>query len=321
MHNPTYDAISTDAYSWYAESPSNVINPPDGGDVTDRADGPADGADLQLVNGPFALEDFVFFATDDLAEDQRWSTWSSVEKGAHGPEPRPDWVITEDGAIDTELGILKTGKEADVFLIERGVPDGPSALLASKRYRSTEHRNFHRDAGYVEGRRVRRSRDQRAIAKGTAVGREMASGQWAMHEFGALCALWAQGVPVPYPVQLDGTEILMEYIEVDGAAAPRLAQVRPDRTTLEGYLEQLRDAMGVFARNHLAHGDLSPYNILAQGDRLVIIDLPQVVDIVGNPNGVDFMLRDCRNVCQWFVSRGLEVDPEELLADLLAQAW
>ena len=79
--------------------------------------------------------------------------------------------------------------------------------------------------------------------------------------------------------------------------------------------------MGVLARHGLAHGDLSPYNILAQGDRLVVIDLPQVLDIVGNPNGVEFLHRDCRNVCQWFVSRGLEVDADELLSELLAQAW
>ena len=144
----------------------------------------------------------------------------------------------------------------------------------------------------------------------------MAAGQWAIHEFGALCSLWSEGVPVPYPVQIDGTEILMEFIDVDGAAAPRLAQIRPDRDTLEGYFGQLRDAMAVLARRHLAHGDLSPYNVLAQGDRVVIIDLPQVVDIVANPHGVDLLLRDCRNVGAWFVSRGLDVDADELFSEL-----
>jgi RIO kinase 1 len=275
------------------------------------------------MNHPLSDLDFSFHAQDDLHDDQRWSTWSSVEKGAHGPEPRPDWVITEDGAVDTELGVMKTGKEADVFLIERAVPDDPlrTSLLAAKRYRSTEHRQFHRDASYVEGRRTRRSRDNRAMAKGTDWGRQVASGMWAYQEFQALTSLWTAGVPVPYPVMIDGTEILMEFIEVDGAAAPRLAQVRPDRQLLESYFEQLRDAMGVLARHGWAHGDLSPYNVLVQGERLVVIDLPQVLDIVGNPNGVEFLLRDCRNVCRWFTSRGLAVEPEELLSELLAQAW
>jgi RIO kinase 1 len=267
---------------------------------------------------------FIFQPVAELRDDQRWSTWSSVDnKLGHGPEPRPDWVITDDAAIDTELGVLKTGKEADVFLVERAVPGDPSrsSLLAAKRYRSSEHRQFHRDAGYVEGRRTRRSRDARAMAKGTTFGRQVAAGQWAFAEFNALKQLWSVGVPVPYPVMIDGTEILMEFVDVDGAAAPRLAQVRPDRAMLEGYFEQVTDAMGLLARSGWAHGDLSPYNILAQGERLVIIDLPQVVDIVGNPKGVEFLQRDCRNVCRWFVSRGLDVDPEELLAELLAQAW
>jgi RIO kinase 1 len=79
--------------------------------------------------------------------------------------------------------------------------------------------------------------------------------------------------------------------------------------------------MAVLARRGLAHGDLSPYNVLVQGDRLVIIDLPQVLDIVGNPNGAAFLLWDCRNICSWFVSRGLDVDADELLGELLAQAW
>jgi RIO kinase 1 len=276
------------------------------------------------MQSPFSDTDLSYTYLEDLPEGQRWSTWSSVVKSAHGPEPRPEWVITDDGAIDTELGVLKTGKEADVFLVERAVPDvtgRSSSLLAAKRYRSAEHRQFHRDSTYTEGRRVRRSRDARAMAKGTAYGRKASAGEWAQHEFAALSSLWSAGVPVPYPVQIDGTEILMEFIDVDGAAAPRLATSRPEPDQLHSYFQQLSDAMAVLARRGLAHGDLSPYNVLVQGERLVIIDLPQVLDIVGNPNGTDYLLRDCRNVCSWFVSRGLDVDAEELLGELLAQAW
>ena len=171
------------------------------------------------MHAPFDT-DLNYTYLDELPDGQRWSTWSSVVKSAHGPEPRPDWVITDDGAIDTELGVLKTGKEADVFLVERAVPDvtgTSSSLLAAKRYRSADHRQFHRDSSYTEGRRVRRSRDARAMAKGTAYGRQASAGQWAQHEFAALSSLWSAGVPVPYPVQIDGTEILMEFIDVEAA--------------------------------------------------------------------------------------------------------
>jgi RIO kinase 1 len=268
-----------------------------------------------------------FQAVDDPDEGQRWSTWRSVEKGARGPEPRPDWVVTEDAAIDTELGILKTGKEADVFLVERAVPgcDGAdtdrSVVMAAKRYRSEEHRSFHRSATYTEGRRTRRSRDARALAKKTAHGRVIAAGEWAAAEFAALSQLWSAGVPVPYPVQLDAPELLMELITVDGVAAPRLAQVRPAPELLCDYFAQLSDAMTDLARAGWAHGDLSAYNILAAGDRLVIIDLPQLVDIVGNPHGIDLLQRDCRNVCSWFRSRGLDVDEDAVFGELLAQAF
>jgi RIO kinase 1 len=175
-----------------------------------------------------------FVATDELADGQRWSTWDDIGVAA-GPEPRPDWVITADAAVDTELGILKTGKEADVFLVERAT-ETAAVVMAAKRYRSTDHRLFHRDTGYVEGRKMRNSRDRRAMAKGTSWGRQVEAGAWAWAEFGYLSELWSAGLPVPYPVQLDGTELLMELItDTDGRTAPRLAQTRPDRGTLQAY--------------------------------------------------------------------------------------
>ena len=267
---------------------------------------------------------FVFdFQTYDEVDDsrQRWSTWLTVEPLCRGPEPRPDWVVTSQGAVDTELGILKTGKEADVFLLERGEPDGPSVVMAAKRYRGEDHRSFHRSTAYTEGRRTRRSRDTRALARKSAYGRSLAAGQWAWAEWEALKRLWTLGLPVPYPVQIDGTEILMEFVTVDGDGAPRLAQTRPERGLLVSYFEQLRDALAELARHGLVHGDLSPYNILAAGERLVIIDLPQVVDLVGNPQAMDFLLRDCTNVCGWFQARGLDVDEHELYGELLAHAF
>jgi RIO kinase 1 len=268
---------------------------------------------------------FDFRAFDDPDDGQRWSTWLSVEPLCRGPEPRPDWVVTSQAAIDTELGVLKTGKEADVFLLERAVPDDPaqSVVLAAKRYRGEEHRSFHRSSAYTEGRRTRRSRDARALAKKTAHGRTVAAGQWAWAEWEALQRFWLAGVPVPYPVQIDGTEILMEFVHVDGEAAPRLAQTRPEPRLLRSYFDQLRDAMAELARHGVAHGDLSPYNILAAEERLVIIDLPQAVDIVANPTGMDFLMRDCRNVCTWFAARGLDerlADEHALFAELLASA-
>jgi RIO kinase 1 len=272
---------------------------------------------------------FDFEAYDDLADDdsQRWSTWLNVEPLCRGPEPRPDWVVTSQGAIDTDLGILKTGKEADVFLLERADPADPDGgvVMAAKRYRDSDHRSFHRAASYTEGRSTKRSRDRRALKRKSTWGRVVASGEWAVSEWDALKRCWSLGLPVPYPVQIDGTEILMEWITVEGAdgaeTAPRLAQTRPDRALLTSYFEQVREAMATLVQAGIVHGDLSPYNILAAGDRLVIIDLPQVVDLVGNLNGMDYLMRDCTNICTWFRARGLDVDEHDLYGDLLAHAF
>lgn len=258
---------------------------------------------------------------EDLADGQRWTTYWDVVPLMRGPEPVPDWLVTERAAVDTDLGVLKTGKEAEVFLLERGVPSGPSCVLAAKRYRGADRRDFHRNASYTEGRRVRNTRDARAMARKTAYGRKVEGAQWAWAEWESLKRCHEAGVPVPYPVQIDGTEILMELVTVDGEPAPRLAGTRPERDLLAHWFDQLRDAMGALAERGLAHGDLSPYNILAAGERLVIIDLPQVVDVVANPRGAEFLQRDCHNVCTWFARRGLEVDEDALFGELMARSW
>lgn len=282
---------------------------------------PDDRSPLEGIDDAFVFSYDTY--ADELGEHQRWSRWEDLEALMKGPEPRPDWVVTSSGAIDTELGVLKTGKEADVFLVEREDPHRPGSavVMAAKRYRSTDHRTFHRAASYTEGRSMKRSRDERAVKRKSTWGKQVAAGEWAVSEWNALRRCWELGLPVPYPVQIDETEIMMEWITHDGETAPRLAQVRPEREVLEGYYQQLRDALAALVQAGLVHGDLSPYNTLAAGDRLVVIDLPQVVDLVGNPQGMDFLLRDCANMCAWFRSRGLAVDEQELFGELMAHAF
>jgi RIO kinase 1 len=181
---------------------------------------------------------------------------------------------------------------------------------------------FHRDSGYQEGRRVRQSRTNRAMAGRTAFGREALAGQWARAEFAALVQLLAAGAPVPYPVSVVGTEVLLEFIgSPDGTAAPRLAELRPSPSLLASLWDQLVEAMVTLARHGLAHGDLSAYNLLVDGDRLVMIDLPQVVDVIANPQGASYLERDAANVATWFTARGLmSADPDpapDALAGLL----
>ena len=271
-----------------------------------------------------ATESPVFASTtcpDTPPEGERWSSWDGA---MHGPKPRPDWVITSLGAVEQDLGVLKTGKEADVHLLRRWLPDGTDSptesLLAAKRYRGSENRLFHRDSGYLDGRRVRKTRDMRAMQRRTEYGRGLIAGQWAFAEFEALGRLWELGLPVPYPVQLDEAEMLMEFFGTGRVAAPRLVQTRPSPELLAELFEQFRHGVLTLAGEGWAHGDLSPYNALVHEDRLVVIDWPQIVDVVGNPHGFEFLERDVRVMCDWFVRRGLDIDADLVFGDAAAMA-
>jgi Serine/threonine protein kinase involved in cell cycle control len=278
------------------------------------------------------------FAGLEPGDGQRWSTWPALTPSQRGPRPYPHWLVTSAAAFDTELGVVKTGKEADVFLIERAVPDAADdlglpgmtasthSILAAKRYRGAENSDFHRSAQYREGRGFRRTRDERAVGRKSAYGRAVSSGRWALAEFEALCTAYRAGVPVPYPVQVNETEILMEFIaadpgSLDGVAAPRLAQLRPNRTESWELFDQVVEIMRAFARAGTAHGDLSPYNLLVQRGRVIVIDLPQLVEIASNPNGLALLERDCVNVCDWFIRRGLDVDAGAVFGELVAEVY
>lgn len=244
-------------------------------------------------------------------------TYSTYSDAVPGPSPVPDWVCTSAAATDTDLGVFKTGKEADVSLVRRTHGDR-SVLLAAKQYRDAQHRMFHRDAGYLEGRRGRRSRENRAIATRTDFGRELIAGQWAAAEFAVLSRLWSAGAAVPYPVQLLGTQLMMEFIgDANGVAAPRLAQLRPSADEATALYAQTRSVLAQLGDAGYTHGDLSPYNVLVHDDQVILIDLPQAVDLVGNPQGFTFLRRDCVNICTWFTARGVNADPTILYDDLM----
>lgn len=212
-------------------------------------------SDDSFVDATLTSFDVPTFADDEIGAGQRWSTWPSITPSERGPRPLPDWVVTSAAAIDTELGIVKTGKEADVFLIERAVPGDPvrTSILAAKRYRGSETTDFHRSSQYTEGRRMRSTRDTRAVERKSAFGRSVAADRWAYAEFEALCAMYERGVAVPYPVQVNGTELLMEFIGDGMTAAPRLAQLRSDPAELIPLFDQVVAIMHSFAAAGSAH--------------------------------------------------------------------
>jgi RIO kinase 1 len=239
----------------------------------------------------------------------------------HGPAPVPSWVITSGNALDKDLGLLKTGKEAEVFVVERRFGDRTN-LLAAKRYRDLARRAFRNDGAYRADRNLgpKAHREQRAIDKGTRMGLALHADLWAAHEFAVLSTLWSAGVAVPYPVQRVGTEVVLEYLGDADEGASRLVQARVTPGERDELLGQAVTLLRQMTAAGVVHGDLSPYNLLVWRGRLYAIDLPQAVHPNRNPNGLDFLHRDVVNVLGWFARKGAKVDPEALFADLLDDA-
>ena len=249
----------------------------------------------------------------------------------------PDWVITED-FDDIDLGVIATGKEGEVGLVERVAHDGVrSHLIARKRYRPRKvtHKGelqelgferaptFRNDFIYRDGRNYgKRSRDRRAVETMTNYGKELVKQKWLGHEFEVMRAVWEVGASVPFPIDVaDDGGLLLEYIGDDVQAAPRLAQARLSKPQLIDAWEQLRDNVRLVTEAGYVHADLSAYNTLWWKGQLWLIDFPQAVDLVQSPHGFDLLHRDALNVSTWFASKGIEADGEALFADLLAAAF
>jgi RIO kinase 1 len=200
--------------------------------------------------------------------------------------------LLADGVIDEVVARLKSGKEADVWLVRHG-----GEIVAAKVYKERHARSFRNNAAYKEGRQVRNSRTQRAMDRGSRFGQAAAEDAWKAKESDALHRLHAAGVRVPRPVLFYEGVLLMEVV-VDGHGhpAPRLVDAPLAREQAAGiYADLRRQAVGMLACD-LIHGDLSPYNVLVGGDGPVVIDLPQVVDAAHNGQAESFFLRDLGNV-------------------------
>ena len=243
----------------------------------------------------------------------------------------PDWLIPHSYE-DHQLGVLKSGKEAEVFLVERRSATA-SCLLAHKRYRPrhpspgelrelgfTKGTVYRADAVYRQGWALN-ARDRRAIRGRTDFGQRLKASIWPANEMAMLERAWKSGASVPYPVDRTEDGLLMEFIGDAEQAAPRLVDARLERGELADAFEQLRTSLQALTRSWVVHADLSVYNLLWWRGRLVIIDFPQAVDVTTNADALDLLQRDVANVSTWFGRRGLPVDAGALFAELLPLAF
>jgi RIO kinase 1 len=210
--------------------------------------------------------------------------------------PRSLEALVRDGIVDEVIRPLKSGKEAAVYVVLCG-----GAVCCAKVYKEANQRAFHKQALYREGRKVRNSRQARAMEKGTRFGRRQQEDVWQNVEVDALYRLAAAGVRVPRPYHYVEGVLLMELVtDEDGDAAPRLNDLELTAAQALDYHDQLIREVVKMLCGGLIHGDLSEFNILVNAEGPVIIDLPQAVDAAANNNAARMLERDVGNLAAYF---------------------
>lgn len=216
---------------------------------------------------------------------------------------------------------IKSGKEATVFRCTAHPRTG-HAELALKVYRARARRSFKDDSTYREGSTILRfgggnTRPARALRAGTCFGRRVQGSTWCAREWEVLCRLHEAGLPVPAPVHVEEDAILMElFADADGAVAPQLNTTRLDASSAFELFHAICSDVEDMLALHVLHGDLSPYNILWNGDAHRIIDFPQAIDPRFNSNAQQLLARDLENVAQFCARFGAVPDAAEVAADM-----
>lgn len=204
--------------------------------------------------------------------------------------------LIEEGFIDTVVRQLMSGKEATVYVVRLG-----EETFCAKIYKEANQRSFRQAVEYTENRKVKNSRQARAMAKGTKFGRQAQEAAWQSAEVDALYRLAHAGVRVPKPHNFCDGVLLMELVsDANGDAAPRLNDVQMSALDAKKHHHTLiREVVRMLCAG-VVHGDLSEFNILMAHDGPVIIDLPQAVDAAGNNHAKRMLLRDVNNLKQYF---------------------
>ena len=216
-------------------------------------------------------------------------------------------ALIEEGLIDSVSRQLMSGKEATVYVVQVG-----SETRCAKVYKEATERSFRQAVDYTENRKVKNTRQARAMAKGTKFGRQAQEAAWQSAEVDALYRLAAAGVRVPKPYNFCDGVLLMELVtDANGDAAPRLNDVAfTPSDARKHHAALLLEVIRMLCAG-VVHGDLSEFNILlgyeetANGvaggtDVPVIIDLPQAVDAAGNNHAARMLLRDVANLRNFF---------------------
>lgn len=196
--------------------------------------------------------------------------------------------------IDEFLGIINSGKESVVFSAIKG-----NKYYAVKVYRVSTC-DFKTMWKYIQGDprfHLRKSSTRQIIHA------------WVEKEFRNLKRA-NNYVNSPTAILRRENILLMELVGNGEIPSPRLKDA--NNIDYSRFYELIKDDLKILYNDaQLVHGDLSEYNILVKDDEPVYIDFSQGV-VVQHPLSKSLLIRDVKNICNFFKRKGVECDYKSL---------
>lgn len=216
------------------------------------------------------------------------------------------------GLIEELLYVIKSGKEATVYLGKSG-----NDYFAVKMYTDLRVRSFKNDSIYRLGRFIGEARVEKAIDQGSEFGINAHQILWVSEEFRQMNFLHKSGLPVPKPIAQSGLVIVMEFIGEDTEASPRISDIQLDKDEAEDAFRQSLKILEKIVSIGRIHGDLSTYNLLLHNGRVIVIDFPQVINIMSNTSSKEILKRDIESLCKSFKKHRIDSDPERIYRNMV----